>query len=141
MQIEGLTSLASALYSIAEAQEPDRMQQLQEEQHAAESETTSSMGFTFFLPNPISGRFPAAGSVMTDGGRKAAQMLLPSSVSEPVFQAASFLQWLAAEVQALPPDERTQALLLPLQLVERVSSRIVARSIRGNVLTGVPTNN
>lgn len=71
------------------------MQQLQQ---AATPAATTSSTLSVILSNPSSA-LPAAVSMLNDGGTQAARMLLPSSVSEPVLQTASFLRWLAVEVR------------------------------------------
>lgn len=56
--------------------------------------------------------------------------------------AVSLLAWAATEVNALADDERKEALRLPLEIAEAVTSRAVARAVRwlivGDVLNDPP---
>ena len=51
-------------------------------------------------------------------------------ILEGIEQAFEFLEWALKEGQTLSPEERTQALLLPLDVAREASSRLVARAIR-----------
>jgi hypothetical protein len=100
-QVEGLTKLSVALFSIA---------------------GSGSGG----VSDGVVGSF---------GSKSSLQLLpelpvLPEGSAYAVHQAASFLQWLASELAALPPGERTTALYLPLELANRVGGRVLARAIR-----------
>ena len=117
-QVEGLTGLASALYSIAVTQQPSRVDNSQ--QHP--SFGASSLPGLDLLLLPLSQQ---AASVLPK--------LLPEPVATEVIQAAAFLQWFVAELAGLPAEERGEALTIPLQLFNRVSSRIAARAIRGTM--------
>lgn len=99
-QVQGLTQLASALYSVASA-----------------SEAAGANGVVGVTPR---GNF--------------APMFSPSTAQ--VQQAAAFFEWLASELSSLPQEERKQALLIPLQLLDRVSSRLIARAIRNAINPG-----
>ncbi len=91
-QVEGLTSLTMALYSIVKAQH---------QQHEQE-EVVVEMGLDLLRPARLLPK------------------LLPASVASEVLQAAVFLEWMVAEISGLPPDERGKALVLPLDLINRV---------------------
>ncbi|GAX74122.1 hypothetical protein CEUSTIGMA_g1571.t1 [Chlamydomonas eustigma] len=97
-QIEGLSSLAKAMYSLAESRQS----------HSSGSGSSA----TSLLPT-----------------------ILPENVASQVQQAASFFEWLSKEIQEVPLEERRMALSLPLQLFNKVSSRVVARAIRSSVRT------
>lgn len=49
-------------------------------------------------------------------------------------EALSLLQWLGAELQALPQGQRAEALRLPLLLGGKLTSRVAARALRALLL-------
>ena len=49
-------------------------------------------------------------------------------------EALSLLQWLGAELQALPQGQRAEALRLPLLLGGKLTSRVAARALRSLLL-------
>lgn len=50
--------------------------------------------------------------------------------SEPLDRASAILRWLAQEAGSLPPEQRAQALRMPLLLLAKLSERITARALR-----------
>jgi aarF domain-containing kinase len=53
-----------------------------------------------------------------------------SSAVAAVEQAAALLRWLASELQALPPAAQQQALLIPLEIAGKLTSRVTARLVK-----------
>ncbi len=91
-QIEGLTKLSRALYSLSEGT-PEQKQ----------PPTRSGLGsLVSMIPTP-------------------SELLLRASAPSEVRQAAAFLEFVARELPALPKEQRERALELPLDVIGRAS--------------------
>lgn len=60
-----------------------------------------------------------------------------SSAVAAVEQGAALLRWLAGELQALPPAAQQQALLIPVEIASKLTSRLTARLIKVLLTGGV----
>jgi hypothetical protein len=98
-QIDGLSRLATALYTIAAMPSSSSSSSSQQQQGKAGKGRTAT---GLQLPAPL---LP----------------LVPPKVQHQLEQSASFLSWLSSELSSLSPDERQAALMIPLELFTRVS--------------------
>ncbi len=107
-QVDGILRLATAMYGVAGQQ--------------GQGQRAGASG-----GRPGGAAAEAAGSGSGGGGSGGGGS---GSAVVAVEQAAAALRWLAAELQALPPAAQQQALLIPVEVAGRLTSRVTARLLK-----------
>ena len=128
-QVEGLRRLAIALTNASQAQQSRRSDSGPLRSMTSEEEENN--------------KGPSKRDARDKAGLFGASDLL-TNLFENVEIAADLLQWAIAEMETLGPAERAEALRLPLEIGQAVSSRVVARVIRailvGDILVSKPSS-
>ena len=107
-QIEGITKLAAQLTALSNQQQ---------QQPVGVGTSTSS--------SRLRGDVPAVAAAGGGGGSGAL-----GGAFEGIEAAGAGLRWFAKEVELLGPEARREALLIPLNILGKLSSRVAARALR-----------